>query len=146
MQLPTPHKARGFTLLELMITVTIIAIIAGLAYPSYTAHVTKSYRSTAKACLLEYAQFMERFYASNFAYDKDSAGTAISLPTLACSTQSNMNQRYAFSTDTLAAKTYRVVATPLNIQLALDTQCGTLTIDQMDTRNASGTSGVSGCW
>ncbi|WP_028487640.1 type IV pilin protein [Thiothrix lacustris] len=146
MQFSTQTKTRGFTLVELMITVAIIAILGAIAFPSYTTSVTKSYRSTAKACLLEYSQFMERFYASNFAYNKDSSGTAMSTPTLPCATQSNMNQRYTFSVDTLAAKTYRVVATPLNTQLTQDTQCGTLSIDQTDTRTASGTSGASGCW
>lgn len=146
MQFPTHHKASGFTLIELMITVTIIAIIAGLAYPSYTVYVTKTYRSTAKTCLLEHVQFLERFYASNFAYDKNSAGTAVTIPVFACTTESSMNQRYTFSVDTLAAKTYRAVATPVNVQLAKDTECGTLTIDQTDTRTASGSGGVSRCW
>ena len=60
------------------ITVTIVAILAAIAYPSYQSHVTSTHRSAAKACLSEYAQFMERYYTTNFTYD----GAA---PALACS-------------------------------------------------------------
>lgn len=67
----------GFTLIEMMITVAIIAIIASLAYPSYSEYVAKSRRSEAKTVLLAAQQWMERFYSENFRYDQNSAGTAV---------------------------------------------------------------------
>ena len=51
---------RGFTLIELMIVVAIVAILAAIAYPSYREHVVKSRRATAQSCLLEMAQFEAR--------------------------------------------------------------------------------------
>ena len=51
-----PRKVMGFTLIELMITVAVIAVLASIAYPSYTAQVRKSKRAAAKAELVEYAQ------------------------------------------------------------------------------------------
>ena len=59
---------RGFTLIELMIVVAVIAILASIAIPSYDAHVRKSRRAVAKADLVEYAQLAERFHTSNNTY------------------------------------------------------------------------------
>jgi type IV pilus assembly protein PilE len=62
------RKETGFTLIELMIVVTVIAILAAVAYPSYQAQVRKSRMGQAQADLLELAQFMERCFASNNTY------------------------------------------------------------------------------
>lgn len=68
---------RGFTLIELMITVAVIAILSAVAYPSYQEYVAKSRRSTTVALLQQSQQWMERFYTENFRYDKNSAGTLV---------------------------------------------------------------------
>ncbi len=65
---------RGFTLIELMITVIIIGIIAAIALPSYQEQVRKTRRTNAQADLLELAAYMERHYGENFSY------TAAALP------------------------------------------------------------------
>jgi type IV pilus assembly protein PilE len=68
---------RGFTLIELMITVAIVGILAAVVYPSYTEYVAKSRRAAAAAVLMEARQWMERFYTENYRYDQNSAGTAV---------------------------------------------------------------------
>jgi len=45
-------RNKGFTLLELMITLAIIGILAAIAYPSYQAHVLKTRRALAQGCML----------------------------------------------------------------------------------------------
>lgn len=59
---------RGFTLIELMITCAIIAIIAAVAYPSYTTHVKKSNRRAAQAQILDIANREQQYLLANRTY------------------------------------------------------------------------------
>lgn len=124
-------RESGFTLTELMIVVAIIAILAAIAYPSYTQHVTKARRAAAAGCLMEQAQFMERYYATNMGY----AGAA--LPATECA-----NELSSFYTFAIApggtASTFSVTATPIGLQLSRDTQCGTMGLDQAGNKDVSG--------
>jgi len=72
---------RGFTLIELLVTVAIISILAAIAYPSYQSYVRRAQRAQARAVLQEAAQFMERFYTENHAYNQKPDNTAVALPT-----------------------------------------------------------------
>ena len=45
-----------------------------------------------------------------------------------------------------APRIYTVTATPVNVQLSRDTQCGSLTLDQAGTRTKSGSAALSACW
>lgn len=64
-------KARGFTLIELMITVAIVAILAAIAYPSFQNSIRKSRRTEAKTALENVAAEQERYYYRNNAYTRD---------------------------------------------------------------------------
>lgn len=67
---------RGFTLIELMITVAIVGILAAIAFPSYQEFIAKSRRSEAKAELLKAEGWLERFYNENNRYTQAGSATA----------------------------------------------------------------------
>lgn len=140
----------GFTLIELVITMLIVSILASIALPSYTQYITKSRRVAAEACLANYANFMERFYASNMRYDKDSTGTTdVSLASagLECATSVNTGQYYTYEFNgTPTTSTYSLQARPLSSQLKNDAKCGNLRISQTSEHTISGTAVVTDCW
>lgn len=138
------RTSRGFTLIELMITVAIIGILAAVAYPAYQDSIIKTRRSAAKACLSELAQYMERYYTTNLQYHQTPAGVANALPNLQC--RNDVAQSYTFATTVLQAGAYTLSATPIGAQLARDTRCGTLTLNQAGTKTESGTGTVADCW
>jgi type IV pilus assembly protein PilE len=58
------RRAGGFTLIEVMIAVAIVAVLAAVALPAYQEQVRKSRRAEAKSALLQTVQLQERFYTA----------------------------------------------------------------------------------
>ncbi|RNF86170.1 type IV pilin protein [Montanilutibacter psychrotolerans] len=133
------RASRGFSLLELMIVVVVIAILAGIAMTRYEDSMVRSRRATASACMLEAAQFMERFYTTNLRYHQTVTGVAVALPALTCA--NDLRGHYTIALNAVAAQTYTIRATPQGRQAAKDTKCGNLSMNQAGTKSASGTAG-----
>lgn len=86
-RLPMSKFARGFTLIEVMITVAIIGILASIAYPSYTQYVVRANRSAAQAQMLDIANRQQQFLLADRAYK--TTVTGYSLP-------SELSSKYTF--------------------------------------------------
>ncbi|TDF66481.1 prepilin-type N-terminal cleavage/methylation domain-containing protein [Cupriavidus sp. L7L] len=101
-------RARGFTLIELMITVAIIAILAATAYPSYISHVIKGRRAAAQASLMDIAQRQQQYLL-------DSRSYASSLATLNVTPPTDVTAYYTIGIAAVAGSppTFTVTATPI---------------------------------
>lgn len=58
----------GFSLVEVLVVMAVVLILSMLAYPSYTAQITKARRSEGQVALLESMQHQERYYAQHNTY------------------------------------------------------------------------------
>lgn len=149
----TPQKReRGFTLIEVMIVVAIVAILAAIAYPSYQEQVARGKRADAKATLLEAAQWVERQYTVSNSYILKGDGTTLdsaALPFTEAPKESAVKTYdIAFATGASAptTSTYWLLATPKN-SMATD-KCGTFAIAQTGARRTvtSGAGTFDDCW
>ncbi|CCG94227.1 MULTISPECIES: type IV pilin protein [Marinobacter] len=127
----------GFTLVELMIAVAIIAIIAAIALPLYQNQVEQTRRTTAQADLLELAQWMERRYSNGFDY-RDGGNNPV-LPFTQSPQTGTAFYNISFSVNA-TRDTYTLQAVPTGAQANDD--CGTLTLNDEGVRGAA----QAGCW
>jgi type IV pilus assembly protein PilE len=130
------RTALGFTLIELMITVAVVAILAAVAIPSYSEHVRKSRRAQAKADLVELAQQLERFHTVQNTYN------GMTLPF----TQSPRDGKSYYTLSLSGAAT----SSSFTLQAVPGTgqdkdKCGTLTLDQAGRKTPTAAK-VAGCW
>ena len=127
---------RGFTLIELMIVVAIVAILVAIAYPSYRDQVTKTRRAEGKAELASAEARMERCFTRYNAYNNAACTGMFPL--------SSENGWYQVSTSAISATAFTLSAAPQRGQASDDTQCGTLTLTSTGIRGQSGSG--TGCW
>jgi len=165
MSIQQPSKSQraasfGFSMIELMIVVAIVAILGAIAISSYSNYVVKTNRAAATGCISEYANYMERFYTTNLRYDETPASgatVAVANPAtgtpspmlLDCASTTQTGNNYTYAVPAPSTTGYIIQATPINAQLKRDTQCGKLTLNQLGTRTALGgtsTTVVAQCW
>lgn len=114
------QKKNGFTLIELMIVVVIVAVLASIAYPSYSQYVIRTQRADVQAEMMNIAHQLQNFKVINNSYKnaKLSNGTSsINFPAVGTSLYSIVLTDGAglASTDSgFSTQTWRLTASPIN--------------------------------
>jgi type IV pilus assembly protein PilE len=143
-------KIRGFSLVELLVVLTIVAILAAVGYPSYTEYVTRSHRQAGKNWLYAVADRQEQFFQDNKRYAASLTDLGFDANVLVLDDDSqpteaaDPNSRYAIDLIDIAATTYTVRATPVGIQAERDVDCMVLTLSHQGGQDQSGTG--DNCW
>ncbi|NHA15875.1 type IV pilin protein [Thioalkalivibrio sp. XN279] len=133
---------RGFTLIELMITIAVVAILAAIAYPSYNRFITKAARDEAKSTLQQIELLQEAWRRDNGVY-ADATALAAQLTAL------GETDKYSYTITAAGRTSYEAVATAVGKQAAREAAqfsgagCEELTI----IVNLAGvTREPEGCW
>lgn len=154
LRLPIMQKIRnnrGFTLIELMITVAIVGILASIAYPAYTKQIAKGRRAECRSGLMQALQQQERYYTQFNAYTAFTAATAASAPIRQFSGDSGNSSACTMTAEACGAGVASCIlmeatltkADPLNItHLSMDSNGG----KACKISNGSRQTGNKDCW
>ena len=132
MNMPPKQRKSGFTVIELMIVLTIVAILVALAYPSYVDYVRKARRGEAQQLLMNWSINQEIWRANHPEYAKDEVGE-LPAPT---------HNYYDFSLTDRSAATYALQADAKGDQVN-DTSKGDCTVLAV---NSTGAKSPGICW
>lgn len=131
-------QMKGFSLIELLITIAIIGILAAIVAPMYSDYVTEAKRSDAKIALQETAQSLERCMTLFGAYNSASCTVAFPL--------TSPEGLYSLTAPTRGASTFSLTATPVaGRSQANDAECTTFTLANTGAKGATG-SNPNVCW
>jgi len=134
-------NSRGFTIIELMTVVAIVAILVALAYPTYSDYIRKARRGEAQQLLMNWAINQEIWRSNNPAY-----ATAAQLPV-------PTHDHYDFSlpvAPTAAAYTLQAAAKTgddqLNDKAKDGTACSTMNMNSAGRKYSGGDTAILVCW
>lgn len=130
-------RRRGFTLIEMLVVMTIIGILAAVAIPAYMQYIARGARAEARTTLTQAAQFMERWRTQNGTY------ATAALPAALAASPFPGTPKYTIALGGLTAAAYTLTATPVGSMVG--DVCGNLSLTQTGLRGHSGGT-ADLCW
>ncbi|WP_409524645.1 type IV pilin protein [Nitrincola sp. MINF-07-Sa-05] len=121
-------RAKGFTLIEVMIAVVILAIVAAVAFPSYQQYLVRSNRAEAQSFLMDLAQRQQQFIIDARSYASTVAALGATVP-------ENVDRHYTIAIVSAVATppTFTITATPRSG--GMQASDGNLTINQAGVKS-----------
>jgi type IV pilus assembly protein PilE len=132
------NRQSGVTLIELLLVVSIVGILAAIAYPNYRAHVMRATRTEAKVALQQSAQALEKCFTRYMSY------MDANCPSNATLNRTTADGHYAISV-ARTANTFTLTAAPAAGQVG-DTECGSFLLDEVGRQTITGTGVATTCW
>ena len=148
--MPAPPQAQpgGFTLVELLIAIVMVAILAAIAIPGYRSYVQRAQRTEAKAALLRVQGAQEKFFVQNNRYAVALAPAAPDGLGIPATTEAGLYSLALAIID--GGNGFRVTATVrAGTAQGDDARCASFTIDQnglKGARNSAGADTTQECW
>lgn len=145
------RRSKGFTLIELMITVVIVAILAGIAYPSYEGYMKRSRRAEAQQLLSAISNREAQYLLDSRMYTNVIGATGLNVnterwtctPTAAPTSCTNGSYTVTVTVDNAATPpTFTATATAAGKQVS----DGNLTINQAGAKTRQVSSGPNLGW
>jgi type IV pilus assembly protein PilE len=145
-------RTRGFTLIEMMVALAVLAVLGALAYPQYMRYLTKTRRIEAQVAMIEALQVEERYYTQHNTYIAFSSGAMPETPRFKWWSGSTVAVS-GYELDAQACPGYELTecvqlrARPGTAKVDAtfrDPDCGTLTINSAWEHGASGS--FDRCW
>jgi type IV pilus assembly protein PilE len=133
------QAARGFTLMEVLVTVAIVGILAAIAIPAYTSYIQRANRTDARAQLLEAATFLQRSFSQNNLYPA-------TLPSTYAQSPPSGTPKYTIGVSATAS-TFTLTATRTGTMV--NDECGDFTLNNAGVRGIANTSSgrtAADCW
>ena len=131
-------RVRGVTLLELMIVITVLGILAAVAYPNYRSAAARAKRSEARAALLQIATQQERRYLQNNSYTTDMS--KLGFANAGCNMTGS--ETYSVCVTAADANNWTAVATYQNA----DSEAGKCSTFHLDGRGVRTSTPYTDCW
>ena len=126
---PTPQaRAGGFTLVELMITVAIIAILSAIGYPMYTNQVIKGNRAAAKAFMVAVANREQQYLLDARSYAEVTGNTQFQT-VLNMATPTEVSNVYDVSVAFVGGNTRTFLISAAPKTSGVNKNDGTMTLD-----------------
>ena len=139
----------GFTLIELMIAVAIVALLTAVALPAYQEHLNKGKRAEGQAALQRAIQLQERNYTVNATYTTN-LSPLYGIAGAVLSGEDPTTGRYTLTAIDTAANctdlTVCVTVQAVPVAPWSDANCGTLTLNTRGVRTESGNQTLAYCW
>jgi len=147
-----PRRVAGFTLIELMVTLVVAAILISIAVPSYQSQVRKSRRTEARNAVMDLAAREERYYSVNNAYTNVALELGYGTDNAVITGRPIGSGYYTVSVDLKAPNPgatpptragFTITATAVGTQLK-DSPCQTFAVDDVGTQTS--TPSAAECW
>lgn len=129
---------KGFSLLELLITISIVGTLSAICIPVYSQHIAHAKRVEAEITLQKLAVALEQYFTIHNSYsDADLQKLGFT---------ENTNTRYQFVLSSMTNDGYVVSAIPSAKQAEKDLACETLSLNSIGEKKISGNGSIEDCW